>query len=66
MEDLTFEKACSELEKVVNQLEKGTATLERSLELYEKGTKLAAYCHEKLNKAQLRVEEIQTEPKEEE
>lgn len=65
MEDITFEKACSELEKIVSKLEKGSVSLEQSLELYEKGTKLAALCHEKLNKAQLKIEEIQEEPTEE-
>ncbi|MBC5787295.1 MULTISPECIES: exodeoxyribonuclease VII small subunit [Clostridiaceae] len=57
-QQLSFEKAMAELEKIVAKLEKGNLSLEQSLELYEKGTKLSAICHEKLQSAQLKIEEI--------
>lgn len=60
-ENLTFEKAVAELEKVVARLEKGTLSLEQSLELYEKGMKLSAVCHDRLQNAKLRLEEISTD-----
>ena len=57
-QQLSFEKAMAELEKIVAKLEKGNLTLEQSLELYEKGTKLSAVCHKTLQSAQLKIEEI--------
>ncbi len=36
-QQLSFEKAMAELEKIVAKLEKGNLSLEQSLELYERG-----------------------------
>jgi exodeoxyribonuclease VII small subunit len=58
MDDLTFEKALQELERVVELLEIGELTLEQSLELYEQGQKYAAFCGSQLEMAQLKVEMI--------
>lgn len=44
MENLTFEQAMAELEKIVNELSSGGAALEKTVELYEKGAALADYC----------------------
>lgn len=60
-ETMTFEKAVTELEKVVAKLEKGNLSLEQSLTLYEKGTKLSAVCHQRLETAKLKLEEISSD-----
>jgi exodeoxyribonuclease VII small subunit len=70
---LSFEMALSQLEKIVAELESGQAPLEASLELYQKGAKLKAFCEQRLEAARLQVEKIslkaqnpqdgQTEPK---
>lgn len=57
MEDeLTFERALTELEAAVNRLEEGDLTLEDSLKLFERGQKLARFCQEYLEQATLRIE----------
>lgn len=55
---LSFEEALAELEKIVAELESGKAPLERSIEVYERGAALKAYCEKKLEAARLRVEKI--------
>ena len=55
---LTFEAALAELERIVAELESGKAELERSIQVYERGAALKAYCESKLREAQLRVEKI--------
>ena len=55
---LTFEAALAELERIVAELESGKAELERSIQVYERGAALKAYCEGKLREAQLRVEKI--------
>jgi exodeoxyribonuclease VII small subunit len=56
--DLTFEQALAQLQTLVDELEPGDASLEESLARYEQGMKLAAYCNELLDKAELRVQEL--------
>lgn len=56
--ELAFEQALRELEETVTKLEAGELTLEESLELFERGQKLAIYCNELLEKASLRVEQL--------
>ncbi len=55
---LSFEAALAELERIVAELESGKAELERSIQVYERGAVLKAYCEGKLREAQLRVEKI--------
>lgn len=50
-----FEKSIKELEEVVNKLESGDATLSESLELFEKGIKLAKDCNKMLDEAEKKV-----------
>ena len=54
----SFEDELHELEAVVNKLEEGGLSLDESIDLYEKGVKLAAACQEKLDKAQLRISQL--------
>ena len=58
LDQLTFEEALQELEKIVDQLEAGELTLEASLALFERGQQLAAYCTSQLEAASLRVEQL--------
>lgn len=58
IEDLSFEDALKELERVVARLESGDATLDESIALYERGDKLRARCAERLDQAQARIEAI--------
>lgn len=55
-QELTFESALAELEKIVTQLEEGDLTLEESLALFERGQMLTAVCQSQLEEATLRVE----------
>jgi exodeoxyribonuclease VII small subunit len=54
-EALTYEQARDKLAAVVKRLEAGGLTLEQSLELWERGERLAAVCEEWLNGARARL-----------
>jgi exodeoxyribonuclease VII small subunit len=56
--ELSFEAALSQLEKIVAELESGQAPLEKSLSLYEEGARLKALCEARLESARLQVEKI--------
>lgn len=53
-----FEEALQKLETIVNQLDIPEITLEESIKLYEEGLKLSAFCTEMLDRAVLRIEQI--------
>ncbi len=55
-DELTFEAARDELEAIVRRLEDGNVTLQESLDLWERGEKLAAYCDRLLGQAEQRLE----------
>lgn len=57
-EQRTFEQAQAELEQIVARLERGQAPLDEALALWERGEALYAFCREKLDTAQGRVEEL--------
>ena len=56
--ELTFEQAQTELEQIVERLEQGQASLDEALALWERGEQLYAFCREKLDGAQGKVEEL--------
>ena len=58
MSEPTFEQAQAELEQIVSRLEQGQASLDESLALWERGEALYAFCREKLDSAQGKVEEL--------
>ena len=60
-DDLTFEQALQRLEALVETLEDDTAGLEDALRAYEEGVLLARYCLERLDTAELRVQELALE-----
>lgn len=51
----TFEAARDELLTIVSRLEEGNVTLDESLDLWERGEKLAARCQEILEGARDRI-----------
>ena len=51
-----FEKALADLEAIVAKLEKGGLALNDSLELFERGVKLARFLREELGRAEKKVE----------
>jgi len=54
-DSLSYEQARDELASVVKRLEAGGLSLEQSLELWERGEKLAAICGEWLDGARARL-----------
>ena len=58
VQDMSFEEAMAELERVVGQLESGNVDLEKSIALYERGAALKAHCETKLKAAEEKVAQI--------
>lgn len=58
VEEMNFETAMAELEKVLGQLERGDVALDESISLYERGAKLKARCEAKLKEAEEKVAAI--------
>lgn len=58
VEEMNFETAMAELEKVLGQLERGDVALEESISLYERGALLKARCEAKLKEAEEKVAAI--------
>mgnify|MGYP006306433759 CR=1 FL=1 len=54
--DIKFENALEELEKIVNELEKGGLSLDNSLDKFSRGMKLIKMCHSRLDKAEKKIE----------
>jgi len=54
-ENLTFEQALAELEKIVRDLEEGQTGLEESLVRYEQGVGLLRRCYGQLRAAEQRI-----------
>ncbi len=58
VDDMNFETAMAELEKVLGQLERGDVALDESIALYERGAALKARCEAKLKEAEEKVAAI--------
>ncbi len=58
---LSYEQAREELASVVKRLEAGGLTLEQSLELWERGERLAAVCERLLEGARARLAAVTAE-----
>jgi exodeoxyribonuclease VII small subunit len=58
MENLTFEEALAELERIVRELEDGKIGLEESLARYEQGVGLLRRCYARLRQAEQRIVEL--------
>lgn len=55
---MTYEQAVKRLEEIVSRLENKDTPLEESINLFEEGTKLAAFCNEKLSTAKQKITEL--------
>ncbi|AGA64084.1 Exodeoxyribonuclease VII small subunit [Liberibacter crescens BT-1] len=58
LSDLSFEKAISELENIVERLERGDVALDESIAIYERGDALKRHCEALLSSAEDRIEKI--------
>lgn len=58
IEQLSYEQAFSELEKIVALLETNSQSLAESLTLFERGQALVHYCTALLDQAELKVQQI--------
>ena len=59
LEDMSFEDAMRELEKLVDSLDKGDVSLDEAIVAYDRGSQLKDHCQKKLNEAKMKVETIQ-------
>ena len=57
-EELTFEEAQRELERIVERLETGQAELDEAIALWERGEALYRQCRGKLDAAEGKIEEL--------
>jgi exodeoxyribonuclease VII small subunit len=61
LEELAFEEAFAQLEAAIAALQDGKLPLERALQYYQEGMKLAQYCNELLQKAELSVQQLRVD-----
>ena len=54
----SFESAMGQLETLVSKMESGDLSLEESLKAFEKGVNLTRFCQDQLQKAELKVQEL--------
>ena len=57
-DELTFEAAQRELDRIVERLERGEAALDEAVALWERGEELYRFCVAKLDAAHGRIEEL--------
>lgn len=55
-ENLDFETALERLQKIVEDLEKGGLSLDKTLAEFSQGMKLLKFCHQKLDRAEKKIE----------
>ena len=58
VDELSYEKALSELEEILISLEGETRDLESTMNLYERGRTLIRRCQDLLDKAELKVKTL--------
>ncbi|MBU0690650.1 exodeoxyribonuclease VII small subunit [bacterium] len=64
-EPKTFEEAIERLQQLVDALEEGDVPLEQSLEAFEEGQLLTAYCQQKLAGAEETLKKLASEASDE-
>ena len=57
-EDLTFDDALEKLEELAGHLEEGDVPLEKALEVYESAVHLFAFCRQRLDGMEQRIEQL--------
>ncbi len=55
---LSFEEAYSRLEAILQELGHGEVALEKSLKLYEEADRLIITCHQKLARAEQKIQQL--------
>lgn len=55
MQEIKFEEAMQNLEKIANELEKGDLSLEESVAKFEEGMKLSKQCNEMISDAEKKI-----------
>lgn len=65
VEQLSYEQAFAELERIVASLEAEQTSLEEAIALFERGQLLAKHCQNLLENAELRIRQL-SKPEEEE
>ena len=60
-QELTFEAALAELEKIVQRMESGELSLEQALATHKRGLELARYCQQQLEAAREQVKVLEGE-----
>lgn len=58
LDQLTYEQAFTELEKIVSELETDQHLLEEAIALFERGQALASHCARLLEQADLKVQQL--------
>ncbi len=58
VEELAYEEAMAELEKIVSTLEGDQKSLDQAMQLFERGQALAARCNALLEDAQLKIQKL--------
>lgn len=59
--ELSFEQAFDELDRVLAQLESGDLSLEEQVTMSEKGKLLASHCQTLLDNAELRIKKLESD-----
>jgi exodeoxyribonuclease VII small subunit len=57
-ENRNFEDSLLELEDIVEKLENGQISLQESMEMFERGIKLAGICNQILQESEQRIEQL--------
>lgn len=57
-QEITFEEAMDNLEKIVGQLEEGDVPLEEAISIYKQGMDLSRICHTKLKTVEEQLTQI--------
>ena len=57
-DERSFEALQRELDEIVARLERGDVALDEALALWQRGEELARACVERLDRAELRIEEL--------
>ena len=58
MSERSFEDLQRELDEIVARLERGDVPLDEALALWQRGEELARACADRLDRAELRIEEL--------
>jgi exodeoxyribonuclease VII small subunit len=58
VEDLSFEQALDELDRLVRRMESGDLGLDESIDAYRRGAELARYCQSRIAVAEQQIHKL--------